>query len=488
MKRLFFFLPILLFSFGKVYCQINFDQYFTGQVLRIDYFHIGDAEREMVTLDQLYQYGQWPGSKKNLIDELNYGAYYYKVYEAASEKLIYSKGFDSYFKEYQFTEVASEGQLKTFHETAILPYPRQTVIFALEKRNPEGQFKEVFREIIDPDAIRIIKNIAPDPTARIFQSLDNGDIHQKADIAIIAEGYTVEQMNKFEADLERFTQVFFQSEPCRANKSKFNVYGVFKPSAESGVDQPRYGIYTQSAVEATFNSMGSERYLLTEDNKALRNIASHVPYDALYIMVNSDRYGGGGIYNFYCTFTSDNQWSEYLMVHEFGHSFFGLADEYYTSSVAYTDFYPAGYEPAEPNITALKDPENLKWKHLVKPSTPIPTPWNKETYDAADVLWQTDRSELNENTARLNKANDQEAAEEAEKVYNIRDREHAQHMQEMLEQNQYYGQVGAFEGAGYASTGLYRPMINCIMFSKSTPNFCLVCREAMQKIINRYAE
>jgi hypothetical protein len=233
--------------------------------------------------------------------------------------------------------------------------------------------------------------------------------------------------------------------------------------------------------------MGSERYVLTEDNKSLRDIAGQVPYDALYIMVNSTRYGGGGIYNFYCVYTSDNIDSDYLMVHEFGHSFFGLADEYYTSSTAYNDFYSPEYEPAEPNITALKDPENVKWKDLLSEGIAVPTPWAKVEFDSLDLNWQQERAELNDHIAKLQKDEAPDAEVLAAKtLYDQKSEARNQAVQQYLESSEFAGKVGAFEGAGYMSTGLYRPSINCIMFTR-TDYFCPVCRKAMQEVIDSYS-
>ena len=117
-----------------------------------------------------------------------------------------------------------------------------------------------------------------------------------------------------------------------------------------------------------------------------------------------DRYGGGGIYNLFCTFTAHSDWADYLLLHEFGHSFAGLADEYYSSSVAYNDFYPRGREPEEANITALLDPENLKWRDLVAPDTELPTPWEKEAYDREDAAYQEERKLLNDAIAEASSA------------------------------------------------------------------------------------
>jgi len=466
----------------------EFGDYFEDRTIRVDYYHTGDAISELVTLDHVYRYGTWAGSLKNLVDDRDYGAYYYKIFDDATGKLVFSRGFDSYFKEYQTSDPAGEGIKKTFMETALIPSPKNKVIFTLARKQKEGDFKEVFRSVIDPGDVNIIDGEFADKTVEVIKILDNGSPHVKIDIAFIAEGYTRDDRSKFEADLGRFTEVFFRSEPCSSFKDHFNIYGVFKPSAESGVDEPRHGSFKQTALGATFNSLGSERYVLTEDNRALRDIAAHVPYDALYIMVNHKRYGGGGIYNFYCTFTADNQWSEYLMVHEFGHSFFGLADEYYTSSVAYDDFYPKGFEPSEPNITALLDPRHVKWAHLIEPGIDVPTPWEKAEYDKADIAWQKTRQELNDRIAKLRKngAPEKEVQEAEDNTTGSTacTRTNAR----VSRQSRFAGRVGVYEGAGYASTGLYRPMIDCIMFSKGSEGFCAVCREAMIKMIEWYSE
>jgi hypothetical protein len=466
----------------------SFNKYFSDKTMRIDYHHTGDATTEVVSLDRVYRYGVWAGSLTNLVDDLNYGAYYHKIYDAASGELIYSRGFDSYFKEYQTSDGAANGVKKAFHESAIVPEPKNKIIFALDKRQREGHLVEVFRCEIDPADVNIITDEGSDGSVLVFTSQDSGDPHKKADVAIIAEGYTAAEEGKFREDLARFTEVFFKADPCKSHRDRFNIYGVFKPSQESGCDEPRHGSFCNTSVGATFNSMGSERYLLTENNKALRDIAGHAPYDALYIMVNHYRYGGGGIYNFYCTYTADNQWSEYLMVHEFGHSFFGLADEYYTSDTAYGDFYPPGYEPSEANITALLDPANVKWKHLVSKNIEVPTRWEKEDFDQADLTWQQERRRLNDRVAELRRSGAPESEVKAvEQEYDRRDREHTLKMHEYLEAGKYAGKVGVFEGAGYASKGLYRPMTDCIMFTKGQREFCVVCREAMVGIIDWYS-
>ena len=278
-------------------------------------------------------------------------------------------------------------------------------------------------------------------------------------------------------------------EPYKSNKSKFNFHGVFKPSQESGADEPRANIFKNTVLSTTFNSLGSERYLLTEDNKAIRNLAAAVPYDAIVIMVNHSRYGGGGIYNSFCTFTSDNQWSDYLFLHEFGHSFAGLADEYYTSDVSYNNFYKPTVEPVEPNITALLDTSKLKWAADKTPGISIPTPWEKTEFDSMDYKWQKERRALNDRIAELKKLKSSSVRiKNAEDDYAKKDKEHSTLVDHFLKASRYYGKVGAFEGAGYQPTGLYRPMIDCIMFSKGKKPYCVVCNKAIQRIIDYYSK
>ena len=485
-KLIFFllFLPGLLLAQNS----IDFDQYFLDKTMRIDYFHVGDAKEEFITLDRIFDQGIWAGSKRRLVDYFNNGRYYIKIYDLASGKLIFSRGFDSYFGEYKTAGDALKGIKRTYHESALIPYPKKKIRFVLEVRDRQNLLKLLFSQEIDPFGTDI--NREPLGTGvRVFEIQKSGDPHEKIDIAFIAEGYTAKEEEKLKEDLERFTQVFFKQEPYATYKDKFNIYGVFKPSEESGCDEPSHGVFKNTSLNATFDSLGSERYLLTEDNKSLRDIAAHVPYDALFIMVNHKRYGGGGIYNLYCTFTVDNQWNEYLFLHEFGHSFAGLGDEYYTSQVAYNEFYPRGVEPTEPNLTALLDAKNLKWKEFVEAGNAIPTPWEKEEFDRMDNAYQKIRQEINEKIARMKreKASQTEIArveEESERL----SRENAKKVDEYLQKSKYWGKIGAFEGAGYSSQGLFRPMVDCIMFTKGKKPFCKVCEAAIIRVIQHYSQ
>lgn len=465
-----------------------FNKYFVDDTLRIDYYHIGDAMQEIITLDRMYRDKKWAGNTANLIDPSELGTYMVKVYDREGQNVLYSFNYGSYFEEYRTTQPALNGQKRTFQETVRIPYPKEKVILSIESRDRKHKFREIFRTPIDPEDIFII-NRSQEPEVEVTQILASGDCHKKVDILLVAEGYTEDQKEKFLNDSRRFMGVFFSQEPYIKNRNRFNFTAVFRPSAEIGCDEPSYGTFKNTAIGCSFDSLGSERYLLTEHNFQLRNICSVVPYDTIIILVNTLRYGGGGIYNLYATVITDNQWSDYVFLHEFGHSFAGLADEYYTSQTGYTDFYPIDIEPISPNITALIDKRGLKWKGLIKPGTPIPTVWDKETFDRTEKVLQEIRDKMNEKKARArrSKAKDDEIQKIEQECERL-SRESAEEIDRILAGSPNRGVVGAFEGAGYRSTGLYRSMVDCIMFSKGNKPFCRVCQEALEKRILFYCE
>lgn len=218
-------LIVLLVLSVSILAQNNpkFDEYFLDETLRIDYFHIGDAKTEMITIEKFFRYGIWAGSLTHLVDNLNNGKYYYKIYDAASNKLIYSKGFDTFFGEYASGDDGVNGIMKSFHESAIIPFPKNKIVFSIEKRNDVNELVEFFRTEIDPASIYIIKDKIVDETVEILKPVYNGDPHTKVDIVILAEGYTKSEKEKFEKDLNKFVGYFFEQEPYKSQKSNFNI-------------------------------------------------------------------------------------------------------------------------------------------------------------------------------------------------------------------------------------------------------------------------
>jgi len=410
------------------------------------------------------------------------------VSDAASGTLIYSKGFDSYFGEYKTTEPGVNGIQKTFSESLLIPFPKGKIRIEVLLRDRENRPQPVFSRELDPADMFIVREKATG-NVLVVEQVKSGPAATKVDLVILGEGYTATEQDKFHKDLARFSDTLLCQEPYRTYKDRFNITGLLKPSAENGCDEPSYGSFKNTALGASFDSFGSERYLLVEDNRAWRDIAGHVPYDAVMIMVNTARYGGGGIYNLYSTFTSDNQWNQYLCMHEFGHSFSGLADEYFTSAVAYNEFYPADIEPLEPNITALLDPKNIKWKELMTRKTAVPTPWEKAAYEALEKVYQKKRGETNEKIAALKRANAPQAEIDALQAQSEEmSRLNGLEVSAFFKKSRFQGKVGAFEGAGYAAKGLYRPMLDCLMFSRGLRPLCKVCERAVADTIRYYSE
>ncbi len=443
------------------------------KAMRVDFYHTGSGDQEIFSIDRIYQEPHWGGSRKNFIDTTGLGKYMFRVYDIHTNRLIYSRGFSSIYGEWETTGEAGEGVARTFQESAVFPFPEKSVQFVIAKRNRQGHFEELFNYTIDPGSTGIHREYH----GRGYESrkfMYHGDPAKKVDVVIMGDGYTKAEAGKFERDVERFTNRLFEFAPFRERKKDFNIWTIFVESGESGIDEPTNGLWRDNVLGASYNTFDTPRYVLTMDNRVLRDIASNAPYDEIYVIINSNRYGGGGIFNLFAiTYTDPEEdwqswWPEYVFVHEFGHAFAGLGDEYYTSNVAYSDFYPPGVEPWEPNVTALADVGMLKWRHHLEEGTPLPTPWEKVRYDSVSTL----RRNLDTESEQYE--------EERKKLDDERER--------ILKEDPYAGKVGAFEGAGYASEGLYRPSLDCIMFSKALVPFCPVCREAIEKVINFHTE
>jgi hypothetical protein len=469
--------------------RLVFDDFFLDKAMRLDLFLTGDAKEESVTIDRILQEAVWPESKTHLLDPFNNGRYGLKVYDVASNSLIYSRGFDTMLGEYRTTAPALAGTKRVFRRSVRLPFPKRAALLVIEGRDRQNLPREIFRASVDPADYHIIKESSK-PIDEIYEALKNGDPHDKVDVVFLAEGYTNEDATKFKADVDKFTGYLFAIEPYRSSKQKFNITGVFHPSAERGMDEPRQGAFKKTALNASFNAFDLDRYMLCEEGHRIREMAAQVPYDAIVILVNSKRYGGGGIYNDYAITTVDNERSPGVFLHEFGHSFAGLADEYYASEVSYNDFYPKGVEPLEPNITALLDPAHVKWQDLLSPGIAIPTDWGKDKRDAL----QAEGLKLRQDMRReLDEAKQKGLKEPEVKKIRAKFEKKGKELQAEFEavRKQYADledKVGVFEGAGYASHGLYRPMISCIMISSPKNEFCRVCQRAIQRMIDYYSK
>lgn len=404
--------------------QVSFDDYFTDRVLRFDFMFSGNCKETAVYPMGMKAEPFWAGSCTNLVDTFNYGNFKYEVLSDSSGLLIYSRGFCSLFQEWQSTDEAKSVS-RSFYEVATMPFPKSKIRFVLSRRKRDGSFEELYKTLIDPSDYFIRKekplNVA---TSEIHVG---GDSRTSVDIAFIAEGYRTEEMDKFHSDVKKMADVLFSEKPYDEYKDRINIWAVDAVSQESGTDVPGEGIYVNTALNSSFYTFNIDRYLTTQDIKAVNDYAATVPHDAIVVLINSKRYGGGGVYNYYSGTTSDHNLSAKVFMHEFGHGFAGLADEYYTSSVAYNEFYPLDVEPWEPNITTLVN-FSSKWQKLVAPGIPVPTP----------------------------------------------------------EEDKYSNVTGVFEGGGYSAKGIYRPEIDCRMKSNSLKGFCRVCRNAIKEMIEYY--
>jgi hypothetical protein len=406
--------------------KIEFEKYFTNACLRIDYMHSGTAKSENVALKKVIKTPFWAGNPNKLIDSNDYGAYRMRVYDVESETLIYTYGFCSLFEEWQTTAQALQTEF-SFQESLLIPYPLKPIKIELTHRDNKNNNQVIFETVIDP-AEKSIEDRNLRSEINYKEWLHSGASGNKVDIAVLAEGYTADEMQKFHNDADKLLSFLFNEAPFKERMSDFNVYLVESISSESGTDIPGKSIWKNTALNSNFYTFGSERYLTTADYHVVCDAASVVPFDQIMIIVNSDMYGGGGIYNFYSISSASNFSSKEVLSHEFGHAFSALGDEYYTSSTAYNDFYDLNTEPYQANLTTLVDFDK-KWKDMLDEETPIPTPDNAK----------------------------------------------------------YKTKVGVYEGGGYMEKGIYRPMQHCRM-KELNYSFCPVCQRAINNMIDYYAK
>ena len=404
----------------------QYDIHFTDQQLRIDYYIYGNADSCSYALDKYVMEPVWGGTRKHLIDSLSYGDYLFEVLLHDSDIVLYSRGYCNLFGEWQTTPEAQQ-ITRGFNESVIMPYPKEIVDVVFYMRDYDGNFIEKMRLMVDPNNYFI--QDAPRYNHSILNVYGDYAVDKAVDIVILPDGYTEEEMGKFVNDCNFFAECLFSYEPYTSYKDRFNIRAVMAPSKDSGITIPAEDIWKNTAVNCSFYTFDSERYCMSYDNQSIRNLAGMVPYDQIYILANTSKYGGGGIYNFYCVSSTDDHFSSDVIIHEFGHGFAGLGDEYYDDSGSYEEFYNLSIEPWEPNITTLVEFEK-KWKDMLKKKTPVPTP----------------------------------------------------------AENKYIDEVGVFEGGGYEAKGVYRPKMDCLMKTFNGDKFCEVCNRAIERMILYYTE
>ncbi len=441
--------------------------------LRIDYYHTGNATEERFSIDRMVvEPLPWPGNPARPIDTTDRGKYVFEVVDAASGRTIYSRGFASIYGEWETTAEAKSAN-RTFSESLRLPLVDHPARIVVKKRDARNAFREIWTFTLDPADKFIERGAAPAAAGPLIKLHERGDPAEKLDLLILGDGYTAAERVKFERDARRLVDTLFATSPFKERERDINVWGLCPAAAQSGVSRPSQHVYRRSPLGTTYDAFDSERYVLTFENRAFRDIAANAPYDAVEILVNNATYGGGGIFGLYSTVAAGSAWAPYIFVHEFGHHIAGLADEYYTSDVAYL---PAAdrVEPWEPNATALLDPAALKWKDLVAPGMPLPTPWPKEEFERYTKEIQARRREIR-------------AANRPEAEMDALFRQEQSRDTALLDGESLAGRVGAYEGANYEARGYFRPQTDCIMFTRDRVPFCAVCRRAIDTILDLYS-
>jgi len=401
----------------------NFEAWFTDGVMRLDVMFTGTASESTYALSGIRQEKYYSGPSDRLMDPFDYGDHKFVVRDASTGKAIYSRSYCTLYREWQ-TTLEAQNVRRAFPHVLRFPWPLDKVKVEIYDRDRAGEFRLSWDEEINPASIFC------DPGNPMeFESVDleiHGDASGKIDILFLAEGYTEAEMDKFLGDVFRSADYIFSEEPFRSHREKFNIRAVKSYSKDSGTDIPGQGIWKNTVLNSSFYTFGIERYMTTMDFKSVCDVAANAHYDQIYILVNTDKYGGGGIYNHYSISAADNEASRAVVIHEFGHAFGGLADEYYNSAVAYSDYFPLDAEPWNPNLTTLVDLPS-KWKKSLDKEIPVPTPVD----------------------------------------------------------DKYQNKVGVFEGGGYVAKGVYRPMIDCRMHTNDAV-FCPVCSAALKRMMAVY--
>lgn len=421
-----FLLLLLLVAVPCLHAQ-SFSDYFADKTLRVDYLFTGDAARQEICLDELSSLPSWAGRKQHLSELPLQGNGQIVMRDATSGNVIYKTSFSSLFQEWLETDEAKT-VTKGFENSFLLPYPLRPAEVEITLLDPRRNVRTSMKHLISPDDILIHQKGTSHITPHKYL-LQSGSTDKCIDVAILAEGYTPEEMKTFYEDADIACESLFSHEPFRSMKSRFNIVAVASPSEDSGVSVPRLGEWKHTAVNSHFSTFYSDRYLTTSRVKSIHDALAGIPYEHIIILANTEEYGGGGIYNSYTLTTAHHPMFRPVVVHEFGHSFGGLADEYFYDNDVMTDTYPLDIEPWEQNITTQKK-FSSKWEDMLAKGTPIPTP--------------------------------------------------------TIESKKY--PIGVYEGGGYSAKGIYRPADDCRMRTNDYPTFCPVCQRAIQRVIDFYTK
>ena len=407
--------------------EVIFDDWFENRTLRINYNFVGNNKTQELSVDELISFKVWAGRRHNLDSLYLAGNGQITMSDDATGKVIYRTSFSSLFQEWQNTEEATRVR-KSFENVFLLPFPKKPVKIELTLCNSRRDVTSKLIHRVDPKDI-LIRNIDNASKYDYKYIVKSGTPEECIDVAIVAEGYTPSEMNKFYQRAEETADALFAHAPFKQYKNRFNIVAVAVPSKNSGVSIPKQNLWIETALDSHFDTFYSDRYLTTLHLKRLHDYLAFIPYEHIIILANTDNYGGGGIYNSYTLTAADHSMFKPVVVHEFGHSFGGLADEYFYDNDVMTDTSPLDIEPWEQNISTQVD-FAAKWKDMLSENTPVPTP-----------------AEVSENYP-----------------------------------------TGVYEGGGYSAKGIFRPAENCRMRTNEYPAFCPVCQRALRRIIEFYTE
>lgn len=422
--RKYLFLMMLLCVASYISAQ-DFERFFENKTLRIDYKHIGNSQLEKIEVEDYHVGAQWEGTTSHLIEPKRLGGLVFEAFDALSGQLIYSRSHDCLFSEYRTTE-KGEKKIGTFEECVRMPLPKMMVKYKFTSYDRHNIPTELYQGVFDPQSTAH-KNITKQNKVKNLHI--GGPVNNALDILIIPDGYAKSDKKKMLSDFKRFTSYIMNCSPYKYMDKHVNIRAIEAFSEESGITNPNQNVYKKTLLNCSYNVIEVDRYLMCLEVWKMHEIADDAPYDFIILLCNSPKYGGGGIYNFYCTVNNEDVNSNYVIVHEMGHLIGGLADEYYTSEVSVRDFYPEGIEPVEPNLTTLVD-FDAKWKNMLDSGTPVPTPATKE----------------------------------------------------------YKDKLGVYEGGGYVAEGVYRPVQECTMHQIKYDHFCPVCLKALEEAILFYSK
>lgn len=407
----------------------DFNQHFTDRTLRLDYIFSGNKTRQDISLSKMCSMPRWYGKRHRLAETPVEGNGQITVHMHGSDSIIYRNSFSTLFQEWLSYDEAY-GPAKAFENVFLVPMPKDTVDITVELRDNRRQTMAAYTHTVIPTDILIRhageRDVTPYETLQLA-----ADTSRCIHIALVAEGYTANEMDTYIADAREAMEAIFSHEPFKSERNKFNVIAVKSASKESGTSEPSKGVWKDTSLGSHFDTFYSNRYLTTLNLATLHDRLAGTPYEHIIILVNTDEYGGGGILNSYVLSMTHHPLFKPVVVHEFGHSFGGLADEY-AYDFEQIPMYPHDVEPWEPNITTLHDFHG-KWEQMITPGTPVPTPESRDSATAST-------------------------------------------------------KIGLFEGAGYSLKGVYRGMQDCRMRTNETPEFCTVCRNALQRLIDFYTE